>query len=38
MIAGKLESKPEKGRNKTPFMKQVMEDTGIKPCMELKKQ
>jgi hypothetical protein len=28
-IEGKIEKKPGRGRSKTPFLKQVMEDTGI---------
>jgi len=29
IMEGKIEGKPGKGRPRTPFLKQVMEDTGI---------
>jgi len=38
VIAGKIEGKPGRGeRPRTPFMKQLMEDIGIKTYRELKR-
>lgn len=35
IVKGKIKGKPGKRRPKTPFMKQVMDDTGIRMYMEL---
>ena len=37
ILEGKIEGKPRRGRPRTPFLKQLMDDTGIKTYWEMKR-